>query len=266
MVACGESDQQPPVRFPAAAGARGSAAEPPATPRSVEGTWAIVAGDMDATVVELDDSGSGHGCQAGWADAEADGGYAEELCGPVTGYVDGVDGDHVAFDLELTGFGGMHYSIEGTLSEDGERIGGVHTISAMGHDWRQPGAAVRYDRSVERGPYPLGEPWPSAARSLVDDQLMTETAQGQFQVGQRYRLKSAWTTLGGDLGNYLGTEIAIDAPTPDDVTFRAGPVPITTPDMPIALTAHYVSSALVEVVVQMPSGEAFTLLPAPPQP
>ena len=81
---------------------------------------------------------------------------------------------------------------------------------------------------------------------------------------QRYRLKSAWTTLGGDLGEYLGTEISIDVPTPDDVTFHAGPVPTTIADRPVGLTARYVSSALIDVVVEMPSGETFTLVPAPP--
>lgn len=262
-LACSEGAQAPEW-YPPTPVTSGTA-QPPAA-RSVRGTWAIVAGDMDATVVELDDSGNGHGCQAGWADAGAVGDYAEEFCGPVTGSVDGVNGDHVVFELALTGFGGLHYSIDGTLSEQGDRIGGVHTITAMGDDWVQPGVAIRYDRSVEPGPYPLGEPWPGAARGLVDDHVITVAPQGLFQVGQRYRLKSAWTTLGGDLGNYLGTEIAIDAPTPDDVTFHAGPVPTTTSDIPIGLTAHYVSSKLVDVLVEMPSGEVFTLVPAPPEP
>lgn len=224
-----------------------------------------MAGDMDATVVELDESGNGHGCQAGWANASsAD--YAEDFCGSVTGYVDGVNGDHVVFDLALTGFGGMHYSIDGTLSEQGDRIGGIHRVATERDDFEQPGAAIRYDRNVEPGPYPFGEPWPSGAQGFVHDQVITQTAQGPFQVGRRYWLKSAWTTLGGDLGEYLGNEISIDAPTPDDLTFHAGPVSSTTPDRPIGLNARYVSSALIEVVVEMPSGETFTLIPAPPEP
>lgn len=219
---------------------------------------------MDGTVMELDKSGNGRGCLSGWANPDDLAGEAGGFCGPVTG---NVDGDHVVLDLALTGYGGLHYGIDGTLSANGQRIGGILRVATTSGSYEQPVATIRYDRSVESEPYPRGKAWPDAAQNLAHNPLLTQTAQGPFRVGERYRLgSSAWRTLGGDLGNYLGTEITIDAPTPDDVTFHAGPVPATAADTPIGLTAHHVKRALVDVVVEMPSGEVFTLFPAPEEP
>jgi hypothetical protein len=262
-LACSGEADPPPPDFSAAAGTSGHA--PPSSPpaRSVKGTWAIVAGDMDGTVVELDDSGNGRGCMSGWAPPDDLAGEAGGFCGPVTGSVGGVDGDSIDFELALTGFGGMLYSFHGTLSAKGDRIGGFFSTRTTQSYFEQPGAAIRYDRSVESDPYPLGQPWPVGAQKLVDSEVFTPVVQEPFQVDRHYRLKSGFNTLGGDLGNYLGTEISIETRGADEFVFRAGPVSPTRPDIAIGLTATYSRQKLVEIVVDMPLGDPIMLLPAP---
>ena len=153
------------------------AAPAPVEPRSVQGTWAFVARDMDGTVVELDASGNGHGCLAGWPQSPTDS-YATEYCGPVTGHV---DGDRVHFDLALPAAGDpIHSMIDGTLSESGARIGGVHRSVDGPRRKEQAASAVRYLRQVQAESFPRAQ-WPESLRDWDGTILLSELTQGPFQ-------------------------------------------------------------------------------------
>jgi hypothetical protein len=235
----------------------------------MNGTWAIIAKEMDATVVEL--GGTPHGCQSGWPDrVTAD--YGANCCGPVVG---GVEGDHVTFDLSVKADcvgSPLHYVMEGTLSARDDRIGGIHTIIQEQPDkppysWSYPGTAIRYDRSIESGGFPMGPEWPFRLRSqFTPADFETATAQGPFVPGERYRVGMFITAINGDLGEFLGTEVSFEETASGGLIVRAGPVSETLPDRPIALTLHYESSRPTSAEVQMPSGELFTLTPAPYEP
>jgi hypothetical protein len=255
---------------PASMGSPGSGipGKPAATPRSVAGTWAIVAGDMDGTVVELNPDGSGRGCQAGWAMGDEPADYANAFCGPVTGQV---DGDHVVFELALSGWNEpLSYIMDGTLSTDGRRIGGVHRIishftdGSPGFNDSGPGAAIQYSRTRYPGPFPVAEPWPAEIGRFADTRLVTAgPAPAPFVSGKEYRLKHAFTTLGGDLGEFLGNELSFEGQGTSDLIVHAGPVPRTVDDMPVRLAIHFSASEPVSVEVEMPSGETFMMVQAP---
>ena len=238
-------------------GASGSAGSPATVMPSIDGTWAIVAGDMDATVVELEQDGSGTGCQAGWPrDEDLDGDYATEFCGPVTGWV---DGDQVAFELALTGSGEpLIYAILGTLSAGADRIGGIHRIT-MG-EWAllQTGSAIRYEGQE---PYPGGPTWPAELREMWGRALtaVTDTQQGPFTPGEEYEIGHAFNTVNGDLGEFLGTELSFETQGPGNVTVHAGPVSKTRGDRPVRLAIHFAAGQPTDVEVEMPSGETFVL-------
>lgn len=221
---------------------------------------------MDATVIEL--GATWHGCQSGWPDAVTQD-YGARCCGPV---VAGVEGNRVSFDLSVkedcVGIP-LHYVLEGTLSAGDDRIGGVHTMieAQPGRPpvaRSYPGTAVRYDRTIERGPFPVGPEWPPQIRSeLLSSAFETANEQGPFVPGERYHVSMFVTAIRGDFGEYLGTEVSFEETGPDSFIVHAGPVPETLPDRPIALTIHYESAQPTSADVQMPSGELFTLTPAP---
>ena len=261
-VGCGEDEgslrwgNAPPA---GASGSAGSGAPAEVMP-SIEGTWAIVAGDMDATVVELAADGSGWGCQAGWPDDTAlDPEYATSFCGPVTGWVE----DHqVAFELALTGSGEpLTYGMLGTLSADGDRIGGIHRISFGEWISLQRGSAVRYDPAANPEGYPLGPAWPQEAREIWSGTLTatTDTRQGPFAPGEEYELRHAFNTVNGDLGEFLGSELSFETEGPGNLTVHAGPVEKTRGDRPLRLAIHFAAGKPADVEVEMPSGETFVL-------
>lgn len=281
-ISSGCEDEREPPQFLFLAPSQGGSSAPsqggsskPAPPlaesRSVDGTWAILAKEMDATVVEL--GGVPHGCQSGWGDAAPySGSYAANCCGPV---LFGVEGDQVSFDLSVgedcVGTP-LHYVIEGTLSARGDRIGGIHTIieaepGRTPFPRSFPGAAIRYERMLEPGPFPVGPEWPPQIRNeFLGSTFETATQQGPFAPGERYRLSLFVTAIKGDLGEYLGTEITFEETGPDSFIVHAGPVSETLPDRPIALTVHYERALPTSAEVLMPSGELFTLTPAPYEP
>jgi len=245
-------------------GSSGSSAQPTPTPTpSVSGVWAILAKDMDGTVVEFEANGTSTGCQAGWPDPKfPDPRYVEEFCGPVSRVQ---DADHIAFDLPLTGFGGLHYGFDGTVSAGGERMAGVHHIISGNppYDAVQPGAVIRYERDNSRG-FPVGEDWPAAALDAwrrAPLSVTTETQQGPFAAGQRYELIETWHGVTGDLGEFLRSELSFDTPADGSLTVHAGPVPKTLADRPVRLAIRFQNMALAEVEVEMPSGGIFLLKP-----
>jgi hypothetical protein len=261
LAACeGPGWQAPQFSLTSAAGASGAAGSPPMAPppsHLAPGTWAIVAKEMDATVVEIDRDGNGHGCQAGWGGG-ATGDYDTDYCGPVTGHV---EGDHVTFDLALPANGHpLHYTIDGTLSAVGGRIGGVQRVyqDAPHFDDVLPGSAVRYLREDSPGPFPVGV-WPLSVRDWGRIVLTTAVAQGPFAPDQEYDLRRSFTALGGDVGEFLGSELTFEELSADEVIVHAGPVQKTLNDRPIALTIHCVLGLPKEVEVEMPSGETFLL-------
>jgi hypothetical protein len=180
-----------------------------------------------------------------------------------------LNGDHIVFDLALTGFHGLsplHYGFEGTVAAHGTRMAGLHHIissSPPPNDLTEPGAVLRFERDDPRG-FPFGEPWPEAALHAWRSAPLlvgTEVQRGPFVAGHRYRLAEGWHGITGDLGEFFRSELSFDTSLADTITVHAGPVPKTLDDRPVRLAIRFSNERLADVEVEMPSGETFLLQP-----
>ena len=77
-------------------------------------------------------------------------------------------------------------------------------------------------------------------------------------------MRRSFDTLGGDIGEFLGTELRFEVVSESEIVLHAGPVPATLVDRPVRLEVHFEASGVGRALVQMPDGQTFALVPALP--
>jgi len=224
----------------------------------ISGRWAMFAFE-DPVAVEITQNGntlSGTGCYAGLATPD-DPTFSSRFCAHLTGVI---EGRHAQFAFASTM---APYAADVFASADGQRMAGrFHDVAAWGsaYAWLRigptdrwlpapaPGAledAVRM-LSGEYALSPVGAPPPGVE--------LTPDAPNQYVLSVRV-LNNAALVL-GTLGAFRGRELTWN---PTDQILVAGPVPITSPNLPTELRLHFDGSSLVDVEATMPSGTAYQL-------
>jgi hypothetical protein len=222
----------------------------------INGRWAMfvfedpVAVDITAARGVI----NGRGCCSGLGERSA----ALQCCGAVTGQiVERTVSFGFSFDV-----GGESYSYwtDAVLSADARRMTGTFSRGGVPVTWLR---VHSYDAWL-----PIPEPSiteiplereGSFGLMLVDD----PPAGSDFQAQRTYQFNTHRQFVNGDLGAFWTGEWAGWA---GNQTLGIGPVPETTPSLPVILELQFDGPALVSVLAIMPSGTRYTFQATSSQP
>ncbi len=221
----------------------------------VSGRWAMFS-FADPVAVDIDQAGGlidGTGCCAGFpGDRDA------SCCGLVTGQI--VD-RRASFGFTPGQFEEYVYSTDVFVSSDGKRMAGPFSRMTVPVAWVRIGSLEAYLPP----PYP---PLDSIMGTLAGDyDLVLSDAPGagsDFSPQQTYALIVRGSGfLYGHLGAFWSGEMAWNA---DQQTLVVGPVPETSPALPVAMSLRFDGTTLASVEAVMASGVRYQFQATPWQP
>jgi hypothetical protein len=235
---------------PALGGSRAAGGEPPTIepepkpPAKIAGRWALF-GFEDPVGVRLTQTNTrlvGRGCAAGAPPLATD----QNFCGDVTGEV---DGNEASFGFSFEGY---RYQAETVISADGQRMTGrFHGVA----DWLEsPTAWLRLpdDAAFLEA---MAKPSEPEALSGWYELRLTDGAAGEYQSGVPYRFFYSRRAIQGALGAFWGTEASDPAA---GAPIRVGPVPATSPELPVSLQIEFTEHGLTAVKAHAASGNAYS--------
>jgi hypothetical protein len=238
----------------------GGAAPPVAPPLvDISGRWGMFVFE-DPVGVQLvqapDGTLTGRGCVAGAPGSSRSNPplLSPEWCGMITGEV---KGRSAAFGFNFEG-DTIRYSTRVTVSEDGRRMTGSFSnsppdsikVSDLGYSisWLHVAGDANWL------PYQLPGQGESALGGGYELALVPEDSLGsEFVAGRTYLIVYAGDHIRGDFGSFWHSEMS----TAGDVV-RVGPVPATTPELPVSLSLILGDNAISRVTATMPSGGRYT--------
>jgi hypothetical protein len=203
---------------------------------------------------------TGRGCVAG-----APGGsrsspplVSTNWCGKITGQV---KGRSAAFGFNFEG-DTIRYSTRVTVSEDGRRMTGAFSNSPP--DSVEVSGLLGYSigwlhvaDDATGLPYQLPGQSESAFGGYELALVPEDSVGSEFVAGRTYLIVYTGDHIRGDFGSFWHTEMS----TAGDVV-RVGPVPATTPELPVSLSLILEGDAVSRVTATMPSGGRYTFTAA----
>jgi hypothetical protein len=216
----------------------------PEAPMQIAGRWAQFGFEDPVGVKLIQTKGSlvGEGCAAGTPPLQ----MAQQYCGAIEGKITG----HLAsFGFH---FDRNDYRAETVVSGDGRRMTGrFHGASA----WLEhPTAWLRVadDAAFLESMGAPNEPEGLAGWYELE---ITEADGDEYQWKVPYRVYYSRRAIQGALGSFWGTETtdpALGSP------IRVGPVPATSPELPVDLSIDFAASGLTSVRAKTASGNSYT--------
>jgi hypothetical protein len=214
--------------------------------------------NTDWVVVDLEQRGThltGLGCYNGFLTAQEEEEFLDSDCGEIAGSI--VD-NHVQFAFLAHPIGAMLYEAELLVDEQRQRMTGITTQGDFGDYlsvWLRAGTDERWLTSEFEWPAEIIRGW--YVLELTDS-----SAGDQYAVGQTYRLKiDDRGGIGGELGCFWNTEFTLGGGDAGISTVSVGPVPITQPDLPIALQLSFSFGVLTNVEAETPDGARYPFTP-----
>lgn len=226
-----------------AAGAATSRASGDGPLVDISGRWGLL-GFEDPVGVQIDQRGEtigGEGC-----DVYAPPLQAEDqpwLCGPLSGSIVRERADFGFHFLD------SDYAADVTVSADGQRMTGrFHGVS----EWQTaPTAWLR----VADGASWLSVPPPPHPKEALYSLELTAADGDEYRANEGHRLVAGYHGgLSGSLGSFWNTETRLSA---DGKTLDVGPVPLTTPELPVTMSLAIEDGEYTELSATTGSGHHY---------
>jgi hypothetical protein len=216
----------------------------PQPPMQIAGRWAMFTFEDPVGVQLTQTNGElvGQGC-AGGTPPLVDGYFS---CGDIRG---SVAGNTAKFGFSFENY---HYHAETIISANGQRMTGrFHAL----YDWLDsPSAWLRVPDGAEYLES-MGSPLEPTALAGRYELRLREGEGGEYVRNVPYALWYSRRSMGGHLGSFWGTE-ASDPAAGSPV--RVGPVPATSPELPVSLQLDFDEGGFTQVRATTASRNAYT--------
>jgi hypothetical protein len=222
----------------------------------ISGRWAMFAFE-DPVAVEITQNGntlSGTGCYAGLPTPD-DPSLPSSFCAGLTGVI---EGRHAQFAFASAW---APYAADVFASADGQRMAGrFHDVDA----WGSPYAWLRIGPTDRGLPTPAPGGLEDVVQTLSGEYVLSPlgapppgvelSASTPNQYVLSVRVLGHAALVLGTLGAFRAGELSWNA---TEQVLVAGPVPLTSPNLPTEVRLHFDGSSLVDVQATMPSGTAY---------
>jgi hypothetical protein len=191
--------------------------------------------------------------------------FLDSDCGEIAG---SIVGNHVQFEFLMHAFDAMLYQADLLVDQQGLRMTGITTQGDFGDYlsvWLRAPMDERWLTSEFEWPAEIIRGWYTLDLTAAPGDVAAGI-DPPYAVGESYRLKiDERGGIGGELGCFWNTEFTLGGGDAGISTVSVGPVPVTQPDLPIALELSFTTGVLTAVEATTPDGVRYPFAAQPVQ-